>query len=147
MKKIITLTLVLTVFMSITANAQTFGGGQTIIGSSNVAAQVSTGVYLTNTLYAYNPQRSLVLSGVNTNETVIGWYSFQVPTNYTLLAGTGTNGIPAQYISSMFTNSLAGWTNGTTYTTNISAISTAVNLPGFMGLNIGNNTNTAIVIP
>lgn len=147
MKKIITLALVLTALLSITATAQTFGGGQTIKGSTNVAAQVSTGVYLTNTFYAYNPQRSLILSGISSNETVIGWYSFQVPTNYTLIAGTGTNGIAAQYITGMFTNSMAGLADGTTYTTNISAMSTAVNLPGFMGLNIGNFTNTAIVIP
>ena len=141
MKKI---ALIATLFalLTVRADAQTLGGGVYVTGTTNVPAQVSVGVYLTNSLYAYNPQRTVTIGNVNTNQNIISWYAFQVPTNWTLVPGY-TN----IYITGYLTNSMAGATQGGTTNITVQGVSTLVTLPGWMGINVGNYTNTITVIP
>jgi|ERR1035437_366362 hypothetical protein len=141
MKKI---ALIATLFALLTARseAQTLGTGVSITGTTNVPAQVSVGVNLTNSLYAYNPQRTVIISNVNTNQNIISWYAFQVPTNWVLVSGY-TN----LYVTGYLTNSMAGATQGGTTNITVQGVSTLVTLPGWMGINVGNYTNTITVIP
>jgi hypothetical protein len=141
MKKI---ALIATLFalLTVRSDAQTLGGGVSVTGTTNVPAQVSVGVYLTNSLYAYNPQRTVTISNVNTNQNIISWYSFQVPTNWVLVSGY-TN----LYVTGYLTNSMAGATQGGTTNITVQGVSTLVTLPGWMGINVGAYTNTITVIP
>lgn len=129
---------------SICANAQTYGGGVSISGTNWVFAQASPGSYVTNYLSYNQPPRTLVLSGVsNTNEAPVVYYGFVVPTNYFLLPGT-TN----VYVTSSTNFSFLAGTNGGTTTFTFSGIyGQQVPVQGIMGINIGNNTNTAFASP
>lgn len=129
-----------TMFCS-SANAQTFGGGVNVTGNTN-AQLIVNGAGLTNTAYSTIPVKTLNVSNItSTNETLIGYYCFQVPTNYPLMPGT-TN----VYVISALTNSFANGTNGGTWSTNIPfANSLPINLPTWMGISVGIYTNNIYV--
>lgn len=136
--------LIATLFalLAVRADAQTLGSGVSVTGTTNVAAQMSVGVYITNSAYCYNPPRNVIIANINTNQNIISWYAFQVPTNWTLVPGY-TN----LYNTGFLTNSMAGATQGGSTNITVPAISTLVSLPGWMGINVGSYTNTITVIP
>ena len=138
MKKLI---IIATLFLvAAGAQAQTFGSGTNIFGTNIAAIQVSAGVYLTNSTYFSAPSKSLTLGNV-TNETVVSYYGWQLPSNWVLVPGQ-TN----IYTTGFVTNSLY-YTNGTSWTTNYPAYSANLNFPVYMGIVIQPNdtTNSAYV--
>jgi hypothetical protein len=123
------------------AQAQTYGSGTNIWGTNNVPINIGAGSYLTNSAYFSVPGKSLTLGNItSTNETVIGWYGFQIPATWQLVPGS-TN----IYAIGYFTNSFASGTNGGTWSTNIPAIYANINFAGYMGLNVYPYTNSAYV--
>ena len=137
---ILTLALTVLVLGWNQAEAQTFGGGIPVTGNTNAVLQ-NSGVPQTNFWALSIPSKSLTLSGISsTNETAIGYYAFQIPPTWALAPGS-TN----IYIVGTFTNSFAAGTNSGTWTTNIPAVFYPINSGTYMGLEIGNYTNTAYV--
>jgi len=134
MKKLIALALI-ALGIAANSNAQTFGSGTNIWGTNIAPIQVSAGVYLTNSTYFYAPSKSLTLGNV-TNENVISYFGWQLPSNWVLVPGQ-TN----IYTTGFVTNTLYS-TNGTSWSTNYPAYSASLNFPVYMGIVIQTNGGT-----
>jgi predicted small secreted protein len=108
MKKILIVAALFLAALTLTANAQTFGSGTSITGTTNAPLVVSGAGASTNLLYLYIPPKTVVLSGIaNTNETIVFSYGG-------IIAGQ-TNPV---FMASL-TNVFLSGTNGGSWTTNI----------------------------
>ena len=127
----------LAVMLSVSAGAQTFGGGVPVYGNTNALLQ-NAGAGVSNTLFGSIPSKSLTLSSISSsNEYFNVYYGFKVNTNlYTLMPGTFDT-----YILVASSNNFLGGTNGGTFTTNYSAVNPSASLATFMGISIGSLTN------
>lgn len=112
------------------AQAQTIGIGSIVIGTTNAPLYPMS----TNISYFFVPAKTLVVTGINTNvspsESMLVSYGFQIP-GYTNI-----------FIVNTISNNFAGWTNGTTWSTNIPQQSVAVPVIPYAQAVIGNNTNS-----
>ena len=151
MKRFFAFLILAALLCAVESQAQTYGGGSSVTGTNFVYAQSSLGNYVTNVQSYNQPARALLLSGITTtNENVIGYYGFVVPSAYPLLPGTSN-----VFVTGTFTNNFNSGTNGGSWSTNLPGVfGQQVNLLGVMALAIsGTNsagqplTNTATASP
>jgi hypothetical protein len=117
------------------ASAQVFYGGVTVIGTSNAPVQVNF-ANLQGYVSITCPSRTLQLQNTASNEVyVLGYYS-----QFSGLGGTNL------YLLGALTNTLPGpgWTNGTTFTTNIPAQTFQVPVTAWGQIAISNNIYTSV---
>lgn len=124
-----TLLLLLSLLLATAAEAQTFGGGTSVTGTTNAPMQYN-GVIPTNAYGITFPAKPFTLSGVtNTNEVAVIGYGFQV-------VGT-TNVFTLGSVTNTFTN------GATTWVTNIPTVSYTIQVVPYASANVGStNTNT-----
>jgi hypothetical protein len=110
--------------------AQTFGGGQTVIGTSNVWAKSVSGSYITNTVCYTFGQETLTIGGIVTNsETIYASYGFFLWMTNSALNTITSNWIPISTLiinSNYWTGAGAAQTNGGSWTTNLPPISVCI---------------------
>jgi hypothetical protein len=121
--------------LGMSASAQVFYGGVTVIGTSNAPVQVNF-ANLQGYASITCPSRTLQLQNTASNEVyVLGYYG-----NFSGMGGTNL------YLLGALTNTLpgAGWTPGTVFTTNIPAQTFQVPITAWGQIAISNNIYTSV---
>lgn len=128
--------ILLFALLTISAHAQVFYGGVTVIGTSNAPVQVNF-VNVVGYASVTCPARTLQLQNTSTNEVYVLSYLGQFQ------GMGGTN----MYLLGSLTNQLPGpgsWVNGSTFTTNIPAQTFLVPIVPWGQIAISNNVSAAL---
>ena len=117
-----------------TAHAQIFYGGVMVTNSASAPIQVGF-VQVTNNAASSLQARTLQVQNINTNQTIVAYYGYVLPGQTNLfLVNSNVFTFPAS----------GGWTNGATFTTNISSVFNVVPVLPYGQINVGSYSNLVL---